>query len=363
MEKAIIWGTGDIAKRLFTMKQEYKIIVYTDNNPEKWGKKNFLGKDVVPPKQIAEYEYDYIIIANIYAYKEIYLQLVKEFGVSENKIKNCSEYMTVNLAEYNCGDLGVQDSNINVLEGIKNGKVKLNNDLERIVFSEEKYIITKYLHYFEIYNKFFERYREKDIAILEIGVYKGGSLYMWKNYFGKKAKIVGIDINSQCKQYQSDQISIEIGSQADETFLKNVVRKHGPFDIIVDDGSHNCSDQLQSFRVLFELLKDGGTYLCEDVQTSYDEEWEGGYLKPDSFIERSKSLIDYIHAYHMKENEVSPNYYTKMVHGIHYYNNMVIIEKRESSRPITFVGNKNFFHIPMANQLSDCKTDMEGENK
>ncbi len=360
MEKVIVWGTGDIAKRLSMQKQQYEVVAYVDNNSEKWGK-FFKNRNIISPVQIINYAFDYIIIANIYDYEKIFLQLFKDFGIQKEKIRNFSEFISVDFSKYNCGDIDAPCYNINFQKGILNGDIRLNNDLERIVLSEEKYLTTKYLHYFEVYNNYFSRFRGGECKILEIGVYKGGSLYMWKDYFGKDAKVIGIDINPQCKKFQDKQISIEIGSQEDEDFLNYVIDKYGPFDIIVDDGSHKCFDQIVAFRVLFQSLKNRGIYLCEDVQTSYDEIWGGGYSNPNSFIEYTKKLVDFIHAYHIKEKEKVQNCYTESIHGIHYYNNMVVIEKRESFRPITFIGNKYFFHIPTANKLSD--ENSEEENK
>lgn len=54
----------------------------------------------------------------------------------------------------------------------------------------------KWMHYFDIYERHFSRFRDKAPVMIEIGVFGGGSLSMWKAFFGKDARIIGIDIKS-----------------------------------------------------------------------------------------------------------------------------------------------------------------------
>jgi hypothetical protein len=146
-------------------------------------------------------------------------------------------------------------------------------------------------NYCDKYSKYlpFERYSE--LNVLEIGVLDGQSVKTWKEYF-YRSKITGIDINPDCKQYEEDKISIEIGSQADNVFLNEVVTKHGPFDMILDDGSHMNSHVIYSFEHLFESVKSGGIYVVEDSCTSYWSDWEGGFRKETTMIEYFKRLCD-----------------------------------------------------------------------
>ena len=91
-------------------------------------------------------------------------------------------------------------------------------DLMKFWLFEEHRCISKWVHYFPIYEKWFSPYRGKDIVFVEVGVYQGGSMQMWKNYFGKDANIIGVDVDERCKQFEEEQISIEIGSQSDRNF-------------------------------------------------------------------------------------------------------------------------------------------------
>ena len=74
-------------------------------------------------------------------------------------------------------------------------------------------------HYIEIYDKHFYAYRNKEITFVEIGVSHGGSLQMWREYFGEKALLIGIDINPECKKFEEENTKIFIGSQTDVAFL------------------------------------------------------------------------------------------------------------------------------------------------
>lgn len=148
--------------------------------------------------------------------------------------------------------------------------------------------IHKWMHYFEIYEKWFEKYKNKPVVILEIGVYQGGSLDMWRDYFGKNAMIYAIDINPECKKFEKDNIRIFIGSQDDAVFLKSVKDQIPKLDILIDDGGHSMNQQIVSFKELYDHIKDDGLYVCEDLHTSYWKNYGGGYKKEKSFIEFSK---------------------------------------------------------------------------
>lgn len=124
---------------------------------------------------------------------------------------------------------------------------------------------------FHNYGKYYERYlspfRYQPIRYLEIGVYQGANLAAMREYFPQASHIVGIDINPDTKKYEqpSKNIFVEIGSQSDKQFLQDVHKKHGGFDVILDDGSHILNDMIASFETLFPLLNNGGVYIVEDT--------------------------------------------------------------------------------------------------
>ena len=184
--------------------------------------------------------------------------------------------------------------------------------------------IAKWLNYFEIYERYLERYRDKSINFLEIGVQGGGSLQMWKKYFGANSKIVGIDIDPNTK-FEEEQISVEIGNQSDEEFLKKVVEEYGPFDIIIDDGSHIQSDVLNSFFFLYPTLNRGGTYIIEDTHTAYFKLFQGGLKSDANSVSIFSKFVHDMNAEYVDEPFVPQ---LKDLSSMSFYNSMVIFEKQ-----------------------------------
>jgi 23S rRNA U2552 (ribose-2'-O)-methylase RlmE/FtsJ len=153
----------------------------------------------------------------------------------------------------------------------------------------------KWLSYFPVYDKEFSRFRNAKPRILEIGVYRGASLQLWKKFFGQGSYIVGVDIDPACAQFNAAErgIYIEIGDQSDENFLKGLIEKHGPFDIIIDDGSHVASHQIASFNGLFQTgLRNDGVYLVEDFECMYWGDTDDYRDASVTSIEFFKMLID-----------------------------------------------------------------------
>lgn len=187
-------------------------------------------------------------------------------------------------------------------------------------------LIHKWEHYFPIYEKHFSRFRNKSPKILEIGVFQGGSLQMWKNYFGEGCQIFGLDIDPRCKDFEEENIKILIGSQSDRLFLKTLKEQIGYVDILIDDGGHTTEQQITSYEELFDLVKENGVYFCEDTHTSYWPDWGGGYKKSGTFIEYSKNFVDQINSEHC--SEIGFRKFSDSVESISFYDSIVAIEKK-----------------------------------
>lgn len=206
--------------------------------------------------------------------------------------------------------------------------VQKGGDLLRYFQNNKKRLIHRWVHYFEIYERHFARFRNRKVTIVEIGVGHGGSLQMWKEYFGPKARIIGVDINPKCKQLEEPQIEIYIGDQADSKFLATLREKiPEKIDILIDDGGHTMTQQISTYRELFPHISENGIYACEDLHTSYWDRYGGGFRRPGTFIEMSKELVDELNAWHFKEpGELSA--FTKSAQSMHYYDSILVIEKR-----------------------------------
>jgi SAM-dependent methyltransferase len=186
--------------------------------------------------------------------------------------------------------------------------------------------IEKWTHYFPIYERHFQRFVNRPVRVLEIGCGEGGSLAMWKRYFGAYAHIVGVDIRPECAGFAEHQIDVRIGHQADRGFLAGLLTEFGTFDIVIDDGSHVMRDITETFRFLYPRIDRNGVYLVEDLHTAYMMEFGGGPRHPESFIERSKGLIDELNA-DLSNGAVAVSEFTQSTLSIHYYNSVVVFER------------------------------------
>jgi hypothetical protein len=122
-------------------------------------------------------------------------------------------------------------------------------------------------NYTRQYNTLLNNFRDKPIKYLEIGVFNGGSIKAFRESFLNATCILGLDIDSRCKEFENieNNIFVEIGDATSSDFINSITEKYGTFDIILDDGSHTNGDVIKSFELLFPLLNDNGLYIVEDT--------------------------------------------------------------------------------------------------
>jgi cephalosporin hydroxylase len=130
------------------------------------------------------------------------------------------------------------------------------------------------------YERIFAPFREQAVRVLEIGVYKGGSCKLWSDFFPHpQSKIIGLDLILPQGDAPADiesRIVLKQCDQNDTNGLKAIAEHFGPFDIIIDDGSHRYDETLNCIQVLFEHVRPGGYYVIED--------WGVGYWKDQQHI-------------------------------------------------------------------------------
>lgn len=193
-------------------------------------------------------------------------------------------------------------------------------------------VVHKWHHYFRIYDRHFGPFRGRPFRMLEIGVSKGGSLAMWRKYFGPEATIFGIDIDPKCAAFDGEHASVRIGSQDDPDFLRKVVEEMGGVDVVLDDGSHDSVHIRKSFETLYPLLADGGVYFVEDLHAAYWPKFSGGYESPLSFMNDVKTMIDDMHHwYHSRGQHIEAA--ANRLAGLHIYDSIVVLDKAEISPP------------------------------
>ena len=216
------------------------------------------------------------------------------------------------------------------------GQADAPNPLAEYFFNNPGLPILKWEHYLEIYHRHFAVFRGRAPVVLEIGVLNGGSLQMWRRYFGPQSLIVGVDVNPRCLQFQSEGIAVMIGDQSDRRFLAEIRAKLPRIDIIIDDGGHTMTGQIATFEELYPHLRQDGVYLCEDLHSSLFPEYGGGYGRRDTFLEYSKALVDRLHAWHSRDpSQLAVDYITRNTFALHFYDSVFVAEKRAISQPVS----------------------------
>ena len=122
--------------------------------------------------------------------------------------------------------------------------------------------IWKWRHYFPIYERHFEKFRGREVHFLEIEIYSGGSLDMWREYLGPRAYIYGVDIEPSCKAYEGNRTRIFIGDQADPKFWADFRQQVPILDAVLDDGGHVFHQQVATVNELLPHLRPGGVFFA-----------------------------------------------------------------------------------------------------
>ena len=169
-------------------------------------------------------------------------------------------------------------------------------------FLNSPYSSTKHDSYFNTYDELFSKYIDKDITFVEIGVLNGGSLFMWKDYFGDKARIIGIDNNINAKYWEKYGFEIFIGNQSDVNFWHSFKNNVGKVDIILDDGGHLDYQQAVTLFENIDNINEDGLIVIEDIHSSYMKEF--GNPSKFSFTNLVTKLIDKINyrSSHLNKN-------------------------------------------------------------
>ena len=201
--------------------------------------------------------------------------------------------------------------------------------------SSPKYSI-KWNNYLEIYDELFKKYINKKITLVEVGIGDGGSLFMWKKFLGKKARIIGIELNPDAKKLEKKGFKIFIGDQSDPKFWKKFYRDVGKIDILIDDGGHTNLQQITTFMESVNNINNNGIIVIEDTHTSYLN--FKGFKNPSkySFINFSSKVIENIHRRNPTIKK-SLNYLSKKIQSIHYYDSIVVV--KISKKKMTYSKN------------------------
>jgi len=215
--------------------------------------------------------------------------------------------------------------------------------------------IWKWNHYFELYQKHFQKFVGHEVHILEIGIYSGGSLEMWKHYFGSQCHVYGVDIEEACRAYENEYTKIFIGDQADPKLWK-FVKEHVPkIDILIDDGGHQAIQQIITLEEMLPFISPGGVYFCEDI---HDVD--------NAFISYLFGMLKSLNAFNRFSDDapVNPTPFQSWIKAIHFYPYVSVIEKAENpekefSAPKHGTEWQPFYNFLFSGKAGSCGLDKE----
>jgi hypothetical protein len=229
-------------------------------------------------------------------------------------------------------------------------------------------LVHKWLQYFDVYHRYFQKYRGQQLTVLEIGIQSGGTIPMWQAYFGEGLTYYGADLNPYCKGMYDDppRTNILVGDQASSKFWAELKALNVKFDIIIDDGGHTMKQQIMTFQECWDLINDGGIFFCEDTSTSMDSvygfaippdpqaghgaitptaKYEGGYKRNNTWLEYSKQFVDIVHGHYVNRTahpEFDPLQRSSSVVSAAFYDQIVVLEKGPHPVPPRTVLRGNF---------------------
>ena len=217
----------------------------------------------------------------------------------------------------------------------------LNSNLRLFqIYKNLKHVSLKCDTYFQAYEEIFNKYVGKKITFVEVGVLHGGSLFMWREYFGKEARIIGIDLHPKAKELEKYGFEIYIGSQSDKSFWKGFFAKVGKIDILLDDGGHGNDQQIITLTESIHNTNDDGIIAIEDVHTNYMKRF--GNPSKHSFVNYSKYLIDVVNS-RFPDTKIKKNDFRNKIYSVSFYESIVAIKinSKKSIETTVLKNNEN----------------------
>lgn len=204
------------------------------------------------------------------------------------------------------------------------------------------YSSIKHSTYFDVYDLLFNAFRGKKITFLEVGVLNGGSLFMWREYFGSNARIIGVDLNPLAKRWEDFGFEIFIGDQSDLNFWINLINQVGTVDIVLDDGGHTYLQQIITVKSLIDYINEDGLIVVEDTHTSYMKNF--GSKKGKTFIDWVFEIVNGINYRYGDFNQA----YEKKIYSVQFFNSMVSfrISSKKSIKSKSISNNNNYLTEP-----------------
>ncbi|MBI4858920.1 MAG: class I SAM-dependent methyltransferase [Candidatus Riflebacteria bacterium] len=180
--------------------------------------------------------------------------------------------------------------------------------------------IWKWMHYLDVYHRHLRKFVGKEVHVLEVGIHSGGSLEMWRDYFGPKCHLYGVDIEPACACYENDHTKVFVGSQADRGLWQTIRQRVPALDVLIDDGGHETEQQIVTIEEMLPHLRLGGVYVCEDIHGEYN-----------GFSAYVQGLVANLHAMLSGyEPDVKPAPIQSYIGSVHIYPYLTVVEKVDS---------------------------------
>lgn len=207
----------------------------------------------------------------------------------------------------------------------------------RQAFDDAPHLSWKLTNYFPVYEQLLKPYRDLELpVIVEFGVLSGGSLHMWRNYFGSKARVIGVDLNPGAQRHREEGFEIFLADQENLDEVARVFQEIGPVDIVIDDGAHTNPACVNTIWAAMPHIKPGGIHIVEDLHTSFD--WTFGNPSETSSFAMGMALAEnFSRAY--PEQNVDPdvtsalNPFRERVRSVEFFSSLMVLHYRGADDP------------------------------
>lgn len=193
----------------------------------------------------------------------------------------------------------------------------------REIYESVPYLSIKYDTYFSAYEALLQKYVDCEVTVVEVGIFNAGSLFMWRKFFGSKARIIGIDLNPDAREWEKHGFEIFIGDQSSDSFWTDLFQKIGKVDVLIDDGGHTNRQQIVTSHYAIQNINDGGLLIVEDVHTNYFREF--GNPSRYSFVNFAHRIVDGVNsrAYALRRTYAQ---YSSRVYSVSFFESMVAFQ-------------------------------------
>ncbi|MDO8646053.1 MAG: class I SAM-dependent methyltransferase [Candidatus Planktophila sp.] len=193
-------------------------------------------------------------------------------------------------------------------------------------FMDSRYFSIKHTNYFDVYDQLLAKFVGETITFVEIGILDGGSLFMWRDFLGKNARIIGVDLNPEATKWREHGFEIFIGDQSNSLFWSDFFKEIGDIHVLLDDGGHRNDQQIITTRCALPHILDGGLIIIEDTQTSFMK-FEN--FQKYSFVNFLKDKINSLNA-RSDELNIKKDIFSSSVHSIEFFAGICVLHVNRS---------------------------------